>query len=703
MKLMRVTLAFMRRIPRTTRLARVIALAFCACAVLASPALAAAATTTTLPPGRLPDDTYFSKQWNLTKIRAPEAWQTSLGFEGVTIAIIDSGVDIDHPDLKDNVWRNLKEIPDNGIDDDRDGYVDDVHGWDFVGNDNDPRPDISGGYSVIGANHGTVDAGVAAARGGNGKGIAGVAWQATIMPIRVLDSNGVGKPEDVVRAVQYAVDNGAKIINLSLSGPSYNPALSAALRRAYDQGVFVVAATGNAPDGGEAVDLDKSPLYPVCFDSGSDENFVYGVAAVDENDVRAGFSNFGAACADISAPGTRIISTQFRLPDNKNFVDAYGGFYNGTSVAAAEVSGVVALIRALDYDLTPKQIMNILTETSVKIDKQNPKYFGKLGRGRIDAAAAVARTLELIHKQEAPPVPTASLLPPGTRRIIVTAPGKGRAPEIRMFTDDGTFIRAFPAFSAPFRGGVSLAMANIGGVSRNAIVAGAMMGGAPLVRVFDINSRLIDTFAAYDASFGGGVSVAAADIDGDGRDEIITGAGPGGGPHVRIFTPNGTPVGGFFAFDAQSRSGVNVVAADLDGDGKAEIIAYRPNGEGIKVFSAKGELRSSVATPKHITGVFIADANGDGKSDFVASFAAARGVPAYRAFGFEGFLADYAADGKPVDPSGLVKTPLRNLLLGSGSKSPPAVTVAGLRGMPLRFSAYEPSFRGGVSAAFASP
>ena len=112
----------------------------------------------------------------------------------MAIAIIDSGVDIDHPDLKDNVWRNLREVPDNSIDDDGNGFIDDVNGWDFVGNDNDPRPDISSGYSVIGANHGTVDAGVAAARGGNGKGIAGVAWQASIMPIRVLDSNGVGEP-----------------------------------------------------------------------------------------------------------------------------------------------------------------------------------------------------------------------------------------------------------------------------------------------------------------------------------------------------------------------------------------------------------------------------------------------------------------------------------------------------------------------------
>src|SRR5690606_30958863 len=170
---------------------------------------------------------------------------------------------------------NVKEIAGNGIDDDRNGYIDDIHGWDFVSNDNDPRPDVSGSYDVLGANHGTVDAGVAAARGGNGKGIAGVAWQATIMPLRALNSDGSGSPEDVVRAIEYAMHNGAKIINLSFAGPSYRPELAIAVRRAYDAGVFVVAAAGNAPQGGEPVDLDKTPLYPICLDRESDENFIY--------------------------------------------------------------------------------------------------------------------------------------------------------------------------------------------------------------------------------------------------------------------------------------------------------------------------------------------------------------------------------------------------------------------------------------------
>ncbi len=272
----------MRRFPRKALLNA--ASMLLAWAVLASFPAAALARTA--------NDPYLGDLWYLKKVNAPKAWDSSLGFEGIPIAIIDSGVDLDHPDLKDNIWRNLREVPNNNVDDDGNGYVDDLNGWDFVANDNNPRPDVLGTYTVIGANHGTVDAGIAAARGDNGRGIVGVSWQSSIMPLRVLDSTGSGDPLDVVRAVEYAVHNGARIINMSFAGPSYNSDLAAALRRAYDAGVFIVAAAGNAPDGGAANDLDQHPLYPVCFDSASEENFIYGVAATDADDRRAAFSNF---------------------------------------------------------------------------------------------------------------------------------------------------------------------------------------------------------------------------------------------------------------------------------------------------------------------------------------------------------------------------------------------------------------------------
>jgi subtilisin family serine protease len=651
---------------------------------------------------RIPNDTYFKDQWDLMKIGAPQAWNSSIGFEGITIAIIDSGVDIDHPDLKDNIWTNTKEVPGvPHVGSDGSVYVDDLHGWNFVGNNNDPRPDLSSGYNLLGANHGTIDAGIADARGGNGQGIAGVAWQATIMPLRVLNSNGVGNPKDVVKAVNYAVDNGAKIINLSFAGPTYSPELAAALHRAYDAGVFIVAAAGNAPDGGDAVDLDKSPEYPICMDSDSSENFIYGVAATDDSDKKAVFSNYGAGCVDISAPGTHMISTQFVVPGNKDFTDPYGGYYDGTSLAAAEVSGLVADIWSLDYSLTPKQIMNILTESAVNIDAQNPGYFGKIGRGRIDAAAAIQATLALL-KPQAEPVSTASLLPSGEAdRLVVTAPGPGRPSDIRIFTEDGTFVRSFQAFPQGFNGGASLAMADFDGISRKTIVVGALAGGTPQVRIFDINTRLIGSFLAYDSGFTGGVSVAAGDLDGDGKDEIVTGAGPGGGPQVRIFSPDGRPIGSFFAFDRMSRAGINVAVGDLEGDGKDEIVTVAPGGEVVRVWDGKGNLLLSFPLPFAALSLSVEGAAAGKAGRIIVQSKEKTGIVAHA----------YDANGDLVgDVNASTLLPLgatsgvpswRDIALGAVGHSPAAVTVAASNGDVVRFYAYEPKFFGGVSAAIA--
>jgi len=244
---------------------------------------------------RTPDDYYFDEQWYLSHIGAQDAWQYSLGMETVSIAIIDSGVDLDHPDLKDNIWRNVDEIAGDGFDNDNNGFVDDVFGWDFVSNDNDPNPDVTGDISLLGANHGTISAGIASAKGDNGIGIVGMTWQVPIMALRALDSMGTGDPVQVARAVDYAVANGAKVINLSFVGPTYSSRLENSLRNAYEHGVFVVAAAGNAPEGGSAVNLDVNPRYPVCFDRDSNENFVYGVAATDSIDRKATFSNYGAS------------------------------------------------------------------------------------------------------------------------------------------------------------------------------------------------------------------------------------------------------------------------------------------------------------------------------------------------------------------------------------------------------------------------
>jgi len=643
---------------------------------------------------RVPNDTYYNEQWYLRQIGAPEAWNKSLGIESVIIAFIDSGVDIDHPDLKDNIWRNLGEIAGNGRDDDGNGYIDDVNGWDFLGNDSDPRPDITGDFTALGANHGTVGAGVAAARGDNGRGITGVSWQSTIMPLRALDSNGTGDGPRMARAVRYAVANGAKIINLSFVGSVYSDELRLALRAAYDSGVFIVAAAGNAPDGSEAGDLDKKPMYPICLDQNSDENFIYGVAATDEKDHKAEFSNYGAGCVDGSAPGVRILSTQLYRPGNKYFESPYGGFYNGTSVAAPIVSGMVALIRALDRNLTPKQITNILTDSSFKIDDLNPGLYGKLGRGRIDAAKAV--DIALGKKQVvAQPTLTTLLLPPeSSGKVIVAAPGAGRAPEIRLYTEDGSYVRSFMSFPESFKGGVSLSIGNFDRTKRNSIVAGAGPGGAPQVRIFDINTKPIGGFMAYNASFKGGVSVAAGDADGDGKDEIITGAGPGGGPHVRIFGANGVAMGGFFAFDARKRTGVDVAAGDLDGDGRVEIVASAPDSATVRIFDARGKLLSEISpfgkgVRRGNSRVTVTDLDGDGRAEITVTRIASVGLrlSALRLAGDLISEYDLSAAGGSKKLVGVMGTPPGRA---------PAVEVLGRAA--LTFTAFEPKFKGGVSA-----
>jgi len=694
----------MNGLTKTMRRPALLALSVLLTLSSAFPALAA---------NRQPNDPHFGEQWYLPFIGAPEAWNRSLGFEGITVAIIDSGVDIDHPDLRDNIWLNLDERPGDGLDNDLNGYVDDFYGWDFVDGDNDPNPVIGEGYSSLGVNHGTISAGIVAARGDNGLGISGVTWQTRLMAIRALDSNGSGDPNRVADAVEYAVRNGAKVINLSFVGQTYNQRFADVLRRAHAAGVFVVAAAGNAPDGGEAIDLDREPLYPVCFDRDSSENFVYGVTAVDQNDRRASFANYGAGCVDISAPGTRIVSTQVHEPRQAGFDQPYGGYFNGTSVAASVVSGSVALIWALDRNLTPRQIQNILLESSFPIDDLNPGLFGKLGRGRIDAARAVHRTA-LGRRSDTEPIPvtTASLLPPGTgNRLVAAAAGPGRAPEIRLFTDAGLFIRGFSAFPDSFRGGISLAVGNFDGNARSSLVAGALSGGAPHVRIFNVNTVNIGGFYAYDNAFRGGVQVATGDIDGDGRDEIVTGAGPGGGPHVRVFTSQGVSKGNFFVTDSGYRGGIDVACADLDGDGRAEIVVSHGSGSAARlgVFDGQGTELAEFA-PVGLSGrgslsVSAVDLNGDGRAEIVALREGGNG--SRYAYAGDGTPLGSFGEGDPIAglalasvglPGNTVEIPTRTVW-GSPVQTTPQVTIRSQAG-PFGFVPFEPGFRGGVEAAF---
>jgi hypothetical protein len=488
--------------------------------------------------------------------------------------------------------------------------------------------------------------------------------------------------------------------------------LENSLRNAYEHGVFVVAAAGNAPEGGSAVNLDVNPRYPVCFDRDSNENFVYGVAATDSIDRKATFSNYGASCVDISAPGERVVSTQVSIDGDENFSEAYGGYYSGTSVAAPLVSGLVALMYSLDKNLTSKQVMNILTETSFDINPFNPDYFGRLGRGRIEAAQAVRKVAERLAGTGEPtvaPVSTASLTPSGSNpNLIVAAPGSGRAPEVRLFTEDGVFVRGFNAFPESFTGGVSLAIGNFDGTSRSSIVTGALAGGGPHVRIFDINTRPIGGFFAYDEAFRGGVSVAAADVTGDGIDEIVTGAGPGGGPHVRIFDKRGQPIGGFFAYDEAFRGGIDVAVGELDGERGAEIVVVPGKGKSeARVYSTKGEFKYSLVPfgDSYRSGmqVDVEDLDGDGVAEIIIRGRASDGTTAAAVYGDGEYLGDGGSvpdiSASSSGMTGTVSAAVQRTVWGALKGEAPLVTLTASPTQPeLPFYAYETSFAGGVQA-----
>ena len=251
----------------------------------------------------IPNDPGYSLQWGLNNtgqtggisgadIHAQTAWDVTKGSDNIIIAVVDTGVAYDHPDLDGNVWVNTAELNGSaGVDDDQNGYIDDIHGWDFINNN---------GYPVDYDQHGTHVAGIIAAKGNNGTGISGVMWSARIMPLRFLGVSGSGDVAKAAEAIEYAADNGARIINASWGGNDYSGTLYNAIEYARQKNVLVVAAAGN-----ETMNNDIDAFYPASFSLPN----IISVAATDQNDSIANFSNFGATSVDLGAPGMSIYSS----------------------------------------------------------------------------------------------------------------------------------------------------------------------------------------------------------------------------------------------------------------------------------------------------------------------------------------------------------------------------------------------------------
>jgi len=288
-------------------------------------------------------------------IDAPEAWNFTTGTQDVVVAVIDSGVDYNHADLSQNIWKNPGEIPNNGIDDDNNGFVDDLYGWDFGTNDNDPMDT---------ANHGTHVAGIIGAIGNNSIGTVGINWNVKLMLLKVADAYNQVPVSAVIDALEYAISNGARIANNSYGGLPYSQALRDTIQQADGAGILFIASAGNF-----GIDNDLSPYYPASYDLPN----IIAVAATDKNDLLASFSNYGTTSVDLGAPGKSIYST---LPGNTY------NYKSGTSMAAAHVSGVSGLLYAMIPDLDHNNAKNFILNSVNQVSSLSGKC---LTGGRLNA------------------------------------------------------------------------------------------------------------------------------------------------------------------------------------------------------------------------------------------------------------------------------------------------------------------------------
>ncbi len=306
----------------------------------------------------LPDDPMLDVQgWvgePAVDIEAPQAWNISTGSEGVIVAIVDTGIDTTHQDLQGNLWTNTREIPGNGIDDDGNGYVDDVHGYNFWDDDADVTDQN---------NHGSHLAGIIGAVGDNGVGISGVSWHVSLMPIRFTDANGNGTSERAIEAIDYAMQNGAKIINASWTlkldsssdSATKGSLLREAIKKAGEAGILFVTAAGNQLETDVGLNIDSSPVYPAAFDLDN----ILSVAALGAKGGLAAYSNYGPTSVDLAAPGTNIYST---------LADGRYGMMSGTSIATAVVTGSAALTLSINPHLTPDQLKSVLEGSAIADD-----------------------------------------------------------------------------------------------------------------------------------------------------------------------------------------------------------------------------------------------------------------------------------------------------------------------------------------------
>ncbi len=342
------------------------------------------------------NDPSAKDQWALEKINAAGAWARTTGSSKVVVAVIDTGVDYNHEDLKANIWVNTKEIPNNNIDDDNNGFIDDVRGWNFHDNNNDPMDKTS----AQNPGHGTHCAGIIGAVGNNGIGVSGINHTVSIMPVKFLGADGSGDLFSSTKAIDYAVANGASVISASWGAPvseSMAKPIVDAIARAKDKGVIFVVAAAN-----DGTNNDSRSIFPA---NANLEN-VISVAATDVNDQKPKWSNFGTKMVHVGAPGADILSTVVG--------DQYKKL-SGTSMATPLVAGLVALLQSLDPSLKGPAAKAILQSSGAAMDLE------VACKCRIDAAKAT----DIVSTKALTLIPSAATLKTGEKTKLDAYAGVG--------------------------------------------------------------------------------------------------------------------------------------------------------------------------------------------------------------------------------------------------------------------------------------
>lgn len=605
-------------------------------------------------PDTAPNDPYYDLQYGHKNAGAEFAWDVTTGSEDVVVAVIGTGVDIDHPDLAANIWSNPREVTGNSLDDDGNGFVDDVNGWNFYNNNNNPRP--------AGDSHETSVAGVVAAEGDNGEGVCGVSWHSAIMPLRIAYTSA-----QVAAAVEYARANGARIINMSFGnydkGKYGDTVVKDAIDAAYADGVLLIATAGN--------DTTDTKRYPAAL------NNVMAVGATNRFERRVSWSNFGP-WVDIAAPGDRIYTT---IPGVSLESSGTYDYASGTSFAAPYVAGAAALMFSDNPALTNVQARARLENTADPVDPA-VEYIS-IGSGRVSASSCMADTgadyplgeivepeNRISFAEEATQIPVSFFghgdsytleysayerddwimvgqgsvdgdaagdglvylafdnPGPGTYMLRLTVDMDGRThADKKMFAVDGPYQQDWPGPVLGYqRWMMSTALCmDIDEDGRNEIIqssyGGNTAGGYTYIWNEDGSS-----LSGWPRALMGDPSCstsAIGDVDGDGDYEVVTTTYRYAAIYVWHWQGAQLLPGWPKQYGSRSIIRANPVLADLDGDGDSEIIVavcnYDDVNEGIFAFQHDGTQLWHFAINNVQGPLAAADLDGDGDIEIVAS------------------------------------------------------------------------------------